>query len=50
MRGLLSRLASSDSSAERGLQIIEFFDQLVSHRADAEAIARATAVLPCVSG
>ncbi len=45
MRGLLSRLASSDSSAERGLQIIEFFDQLVSHRADAEAIARATAVL-----
>lgn len=45
MRGLLNRLASIDSSAERGLQVIEFFDQLVSHRADAETVARATAVL-----
>jgi hypothetical protein len=45
VRGLLNRLASIDSSAERGLQVIEFFDQLVSHRADAEAVARATAVL-----
>jgi PucR-like helix-turn-helix protein len=45
MRGLLHRLSSIDSSAERGLQVIEFFDQLLSHRADAEAVARATAVL-----
>lgn len=45
VRGLLNRLASIDSSAERGLRVIEFFDQLVSHRADAEAVARATAVL-----
>ncbi|WP_406313247.1 helix-turn-helix domain-containing protein [Streptosporangium sp. NBC_01639] len=45
MRGLLNRLSSIDSSAERGLQVIEFFDQLLSHRADAEAVARATAIL-----
>lgn len=45
MRGLINRLASIDSSAERGLRVIEFFDQLVAHRADAEAITRATAVL-----
>jgi PucR C-terminal helix-turn-helix domain len=45
VRGLLNRLSSIDSSAERGLQVIEFFDQLLSHRADAEAVARATAVL-----
>jgi hypothetical protein len=45
VRGLLNRLSSTDSSAVRGLQVIEFFDQLLSHRADAEAVARATAVL-----
>ena len=45
MRGLLERLAGVDSSAERGLRVIEFFDELVSHRADAEAVTRATAVL-----
>ncbi|MFF0518330.1 PucR family transcriptional regulator [Actinomadura nitritigenes] len=45
MRGLLNRLSSIDSSAERGLQVIEFFDQLLAHRADAEAVARATAIL-----
>lgn len=38
-------MASIDSTAERGLRVIEFFDQLVAHRADAEAITRATAVL-----
>src|ERR1700712_4173494 len=45
MHGLLSRLAKIDSSAERGLRIIEFFDQLVLHGADIEAVVRATAVL-----
>ncbi len=45
MHGLLNRLSSIDSSAERGLQVIQFFDQLLSHRADAEAVVRATAVL-----
>lgn len=45
MHGLLSRLADIDSGAERGLRVIEFFDQLTVHRADAEAVARATAVL-----
>lgn len=45
MHGLLSKLAGLDSSAERGLRVVEFFDQLVLHRADAEAVTRATAVL-----
>jgi hypothetical protein len=45
MHGLLSRLAKIDSSAERALRIIEFFDQLVVHGADLEAVTRATAVL-----
>lgn len=45
MRGLLSKLAALDSSAERALRIIEFFDQLVLHQADLEAVVRATAVL-----
>ena len=45
MHGLLSRLAKIDSSSERALRIIEFFDQLVVHRADLEAVTRATAVL-----
>jgi hypothetical protein len=34
-----------DSSAARGLRVIEFFDQLVIHNADLEAVTRATAVL-----
>ena len=45
MQGLLRKLASLDSDAERGLRLIEFFDQLVMHRADLEAVVRATAVL-----
>jgi len=45
VHGLLSKLASLDSSAERGLRIIEFFDELVTHRADVDAVTRATAVL-----
>lgn len=45
MHGLLSKLASLDSSAERGLRIIEFFDELVTHHADVDAVTRATAVL-----
>ncbi|WP_406300447.1 helix-turn-helix domain-containing protein (plasmid) [Embleya sp. NBC_00888] len=45
MHGLLSKLAGLDSSAERGLRVVEFFDQLVLHRADLEAVTRATAVL-----
>lgn len=45
MHGLLNRLAKIDSTAERGLRIIEFFDQLVLHGADIEAVVRATAVL-----
>ena len=45
MRGLLSKLAGIDTTAERGLRVIEFFDQLVAHRADVEAVVRATAVL-----
>jgi hypothetical protein len=45
MHGLLSKLASIDSSAERGLRVIEFFDQLTIHNADIEAVTRATAVL-----
>jgi PucR C-terminal helix-turn-helix domain len=45
MHGLLSRLAGIDSAAERGLRVIEFFDQLMAHRADIEAVVRATAVL-----
>jgi PucR C-terminal helix-turn-helix domain len=45
MRALLIKLAAIDSSAERGLRVIEFFDQLTMHRADIEAITRATAVL-----
>ncbi|MDX6255837.1 MAG: hypothetical protein QOJ11_2171 [Frankiales bacterium] len=45
MRGLLSKLAGIDTSAERGIRVIEFFDQLVAHRADVEAVVRATAVL-----
>jgi PucR C-terminal helix-turn-helix domain len=45
VHGLLLKLASLDSSAERGLRVIEFFDQLVTHHADIDAVARATAVL-----
>jgi hypothetical protein len=45
MHGLLSKLSSIDSSAERGLRVIEFYDQLTMHRADIEAVTRATAVL-----
>jgi hypothetical protein len=45
MHGLLTKLAAIDSSAERGLRVIEFFDQLTMHRADIEAVTRATAVL-----
>ncbi|MTD16859.1 hypothetical protein GIS00_23270 [Nakamurella sp. YIM 132087] len=45
MQGLLRRISSIDSAAERALRIIEFFDQLVVHGADIEAITRATAVL-----
>ena len=45
MHGLLSKLGGMDSSAERGLRVIEFFDQLVLHNADLEAVTRATAVL-----
>ncbi len=45
MHGLLTKLAGIDSSAERGLRVIEFFDQLTIHRADIEAVTRATAVL-----
>ena len=45
MRGLLTKLVGLDSSATRGLRVIEFFDQLVLHNADLEAVTRATAVL-----
>ena len=45
MQGLLQRLAGLDSDAERGLRLIDFFDQLLLHRADLEAVLRATAVL-----
>jgi hypothetical protein len=45
MQALLRKLASLDSDAERGVRLIEFFDQLVVHRADLEAVVRATAVL-----
>jgi hypothetical protein len=45
MHGLLSKLAGIDSSAERGLRVIEFFDQLTMHHADIEAVTRAAAVL-----
>jgi len=45
MRALLTKLAGIDSSAERGLRVIEFFDQLTMHRADIEAVTRATAIL-----
>lgn len=45
MQGLLRKLANLDSDAERGVQLIEFFDQLVVHEADLEAIVRASAVL-----
>lgn len=45
MHGLLSKLAGVDSSAERGLRVIDFYDQLVIHNADLEAVTRATAVL-----
>ncbi len=45
MHGLLSKLGGLDSSAERGLRVVEFFDQLVLHNADLEAVTRATAVL-----
>lgn len=45
MQGLLRKLASLDSDAQRGLRLIEFFDQLLLHRADLEAVVRATAVL-----
>jgi sugar diacid utilization regulator len=45
VHGLLTKLSGLDSSAERGLRVIEFFDQLVLHNADVEAVTRATAVL-----
>jgi len=45
MRGLLSKLAGLDSDAARGLRVIEFFDQLLVHHADLDAVARATAVI-----
>ncbi|MFG1954795.1 helix-turn-helix domain-containing protein [Micromonospora sp. NPDC048830] len=45
MQGLLRKVADLDSDAERGIRLIEFFDQLVVHGADLEAIVRATAVL-----
>jgi hypothetical protein len=45
MQGLLRRLSTIDSEAERALRIVEFFDQLVFHAADVSAISRATAVL-----
>jgi sugar diacid utilization regulator len=45
VHGLLSKLADLDSSAERGLRVIEFFDQLVIHNADLEGVTRAAAVL-----
>jgi hypothetical protein len=45
MQGLSRKLADLDSDAERGVQLIEFFDQLVVHGADLEAIVRASAVL-----
>jgi hypothetical protein len=45
VQGLLLKLAEIDSEAERGVRLIEFFDQLVVHGADLEAVVRATAVL-----
>lgn len=45
MHALLQKLVNLDSDAERGVRLVEFFDQLVMHRADLEAIVRATAVL-----
>lgn len=45
MQGLLSKLAGLDSSIERALRIVEFFDQLVLHQGDVDAIVRASAIL-----
>jgi hypothetical protein len=45
MQGLLRWISTIDSAAERALRIIEFYDQLVRHDADIEAVTRATAVL-----
>jgi hypothetical protein len=45
VQGLLRRLADLDSEAERGVRLIEFFDQLVVHGADLESVVRASAVL-----
>lgn len=45
VQGLLRKLADLDSDAERGVRLIDFFDQLAIHGADLEAIVRATAVL-----
>lgn len=51
MRGLLRRLADLDGEAERGVAIVDFFDQLLLHRADLESLVRATATLAgCPAG
>lgn len=51
MQGLLSKLAGMDSSTERALRIVEFYDQLVLHHADLEAVVRASAILAeCTAG
>lgn len=51
MRGLLRRLADLDGEAERGVAVVEFFDQLLLHRADLESLVRATATLAgCSTG
>ena len=51
MRGLLRRLADLDGEAERGVAVVEFFDQLLLHRADLESLVRATATLAgCSAG
>lgn len=45
MRGLLRQLSDLDGEAERGVAIVDFFDQLLLHRADLESLVRATATL-----
>ena len=51
MRGLLRQLSDLDGEAERGVAIVEFFDQLLLHRADLESLVRSTATLAgCTAG
>ena len=47
----MSKLAGMDSGIERALRVVEFYDQLVLHHADLEAIVRASAILAeCAAG